>query len=104
VHRDSAAAGSPGSTAAAPPPRREGGRQRYRLRSVPMQPASRTRSGRQGRCAGTNTLGDLAGTYIVDAANGGFRPRGHLINNATTTRLGDLADYAESDWDSTLDV
>jgi NAD(P)-dependent dehydrogenase (short-subunit alcohol dehydrogenase family) len=27
-----------------------------------------------------------------------------LINNATYTRLGDLADYAESDWDSTLDV
>jgi 3-oxoacyl-[acyl-carrier protein] reductase len=27
-----------------------------------------------------------------------------LINNATYTRLGDLWDYAESDWDSTLGV
>ena len=27
-----------------------------------------------------------------------------LINNATFTRLGDLADYPESDWDSTVDV
>ncbi len=27
-----------------------------------------------------------------------------LINNATFTRLGDITDYAESDWDSTHDV
>jgi 3-oxoacyl-[acyl-carrier protein] reductase len=42
--------------------------------------------------------------YIVDAAMEVFGRVDILINNATYTRLGDLADYAESDWDSTLDV
>jgi NAD(P)-dependent dehydrogenase (short-subunit alcohol dehydrogenase family) len=42
--------------------------------------------------------------YLVDAALEVFGRVDILINNATYTRLGDLADYAESDWDSTLDV
>jgi len=41
---------------------------------------------------------------IVDAALEAFGRVDILINNATYTRLGDLVDYAESDWDSTLDV
>jgi 3-oxoacyl-[acyl-carrier protein] reductase len=42
--------------------------------------------------------------YLVDAAVEVYGRVDILINNATYTRLGDLADYAESDWDSTLDV
>jgi NAD(P)-dependent dehydrogenase (short-subunit alcohol dehydrogenase family) len=42
--------------------------------------------------------------YLVDAAVEVYGRVDILINNATFTRLGDLADYAESDWDSTLDV
>jgi NAD(P)-dependent dehydrogenase (short-subunit alcohol dehydrogenase family) len=42
--------------------------------------------------------------YLVDAAVEVYGRVDILINNATYTRLGDLADYPESDWDSTLDV
>jgi len=42
--------------------------------------------------------------YLVDAAVEVYGRVDILINNATYTRLGDLTDYAESDWDSTLDV
>jgi 3-oxoacyl-[acyl-carrier protein] reductase len=42
--------------------------------------------------------------YLVDAALEVFGRVDILINNATFTRLGDLADYAESDWDATLGV
>ena len=42
--------------------------------------------------------------YLVDAAVEVYGRVDILINNATYTRLGDLADYAESDWDSTADV
>jgi len=42
--------------------------------------------------------------YLVEAAMEVFGRVDILINNATYTRLGDLADYAESDWDSTLNV
>ena len=42
--------------------------------------------------------------YLVDAAMEVYGRVDILINNATYTRLGDLADYAEPDWDSTLDV
>ena len=42
--------------------------------------------------------------FLVDAAVEVYGRVDILINNATYTRLGDLADYAESDWDSTLDV
>lgn len=42
--------------------------------------------------------------YLVDAAMEVYGRVDILINNATFTRLGDLADYPESDWDSTVDV
>jgi NAD(P)-dependent dehydrogenase (short-subunit alcohol dehydrogenase family) len=42
--------------------------------------------------------------YLVDAAMEVYGRVDILINNATFTRLGDLADYTESDWDSTVDV
>jgi 3-oxoacyl-[acyl-carrier protein] reductase len=41
---------------------------------------------------------------LVDSAVEVFGGLDILINNATYTRLGDLADYDESDWDRTHDV
>jgi 3-oxoacyl-[acyl-carrier protein] reductase len=43
-------------------------------------------------------------SYLVDAAMEVYGRIDILINNATFTRLGDIADYPESDWDSTVDV